>query len=173
MSNKSLLFDTNLLNRLSKKWKLPNLYWSDLQLEWSPRLKKSLGIAYPGKRLARFNCLLKLDEYSYLLDEVVCHELAHLVAYDHEKKYLANHNSVWKELMTEAGFEPRLGLSIDDLRPVSMKQNRVLYAHTCPVCHASRASLKPNPSWICIGCRNVGFDGKLNIVSRPMSGGSR
>ncbi len=59
-------------------WHTPDLA-TRTTIEWSPRLTRSLGRCYPERRLIRLAAFLEESENA-LLEEVLCHELAHLAA---------------------------------------------------------------------------------------------
>lgn len=44
---------------------------------------------------------------------------------------------------------------------------RVLYTHTCPVCHFTRTARRAMPGWRCPECTAAGLGGELRIQSVP------
>jgi ribosomal protein L37AE/L43A len=44
---------------------------------------------------------------------------------------------------------------------------RLLYTHTCPVCHFSRTARRAMPSWRCPECTAAGLGGELQVQSVP------
>src|SRR5690349_21638014 len=68
-------------------------------LEYSPRLRSSLGRCLPERSLVRLQPRL-LTDLAHLHPEVVCHELAHLEVF-------RRHGPEWQALVREAGYEPR------------------------------------------------------------------
>ena len=66
------------LDRWLHLWDVPHLE-AKSRIEWSPRLTRSLGRSYPDKRLIRIASYLE-SAPDGLLQEVLCHEMAHLAA---------------------------------------------------------------------------------------------
>ena len=154
-----------LIRRWSKCWRVPKLS-HEISLEWSKRLRCSLGRAYPERRLIRLSELLKNPEYEHLLNEVLCHEAAHIAAYEIYGKQAKCHGLEWQELVRLAGFEPESCYKVDSIRR-PRDEDRVLYEHVCTVCHASRLARRRQPQWRCVACQNAGLDGALVIRSVP------
>ena len=97
--------------------------------------------------------------------EILCHELAHAAASRIHGRSVRPHGHEWRELMREAGYEPRA-------RRVSQRGSRAspntipsqsLYEHRCAVCHAVRYGKKPVKSWRCVQCVGAGLAGHLTI----------
>ena len=66
------------IHRWLEVWSTPKLV-HEATIEWSHRLTRSLGRCYPERRLIRLAPSLN-DAPRALLEEVLCHELAHLAA---------------------------------------------------------------------------------------------
>jgi len=132
-------------------------------------LRVSLGIAYPERNLVRINSILQSENLGDVLEEVICHEAAHIAAYHLYGPKIKSHGPEWKELVTKAGFLPRTKLSCDLIEP-QLKSPSQLYVHTCLICQSNRASKKPQPQWRCIECQESGLEGRLQIQSQPISG---
>jgi hypothetical protein len=79
------------------------------RIEFSPRLTRSLGRCYPDRRLIRISSHLE-GAPDGLLQEVLCHEMAHLATRELHGRNVRPHGPEWKALMTSAGFEPRTRL---------------------------------------------------------------
>jgi predicted SprT family Zn-dependent metalloprotease len=149
-----------LIRRWSAKWKVHRLA-EQVTCEWSSRLTRSLGRAYPGRMLVRLSVLLQRSPYSPLFEEVLCHEVAHLAVHALHGSQASPHGPEWKRLLRLAGYEPRRALFVDnggDHRIV-----RLAYEHTCPVCQATRVARHPHRSWRCAACRRAGLEGNLII----------
>lgn len=156
---------TTLL-KWTRQWGVPHLA-EQISCEWSPRLRRSLGRAYPKRKLIRLSVLLKEPSYDGLFEEVLCHEAAHVTVLCLHGNSAASHGSEWKELVLSAGHQPRtFHVAVDNLCS-SLNQN-VRYQHTCPVCQTSRAAKSPQPRWRCTECQRAGLEGKLVIRSQPM-----
>lgn len=69
-----------LIRRWARKWHVSALA-GNITCEWSSRLRRSLGRAYPERDLVRLSELLKEPPYEQLFDEVLCHELAHVAVF--------------------------------------------------------------------------------------------
>ena len=154
-----------LIRRWSTKWKAPLLV-DHVTCEWSSRLTRSLGRAYPVRMLVRLHRLLQRPPHSSLFEEVLCHEVAHVAVYVLHGSQAASHGCEWKRLLTIAGYEPRRELFISTNAATDRPALR--YQHTCLVCQATRMARSPNPKWRCIACQNAGLDGSLVIQSLPI-----
>ena len=154
-------------------WNTPGLA-ARATIEYSSRLTRSLGRCYPERRLIRLAGFLEtgLDEgESTLLEEVLCHELAHLAARELHGLHIRPHGPEWKALMRAAGFEPRIRLplpaSAPNPRPRRRRQ-RYLYLHRCPICQLSKTAKRAVRQWRCAACLGAGLDGTLDITRRPL-----
>lgn len=90
-------------------WQAQNLI-PRIRIEVSKRQSTSLGLAYRGRDLVRINHSLLGGDREHLLREVLCHELAHIIAHslsiaDREAR---PHGREWRALMVAAGFKPRV-----------------------------------------------------------------
>jgi predicted SprT family Zn-dependent metalloprotease len=140
----------------------------------NPRLKTTLASCTPQTGTIRLNPAL-MDSQREILPEVLCHELAHIVVFQTHGPDEKPHGPRWHELMSLAGFEPRTAIANTHPRQQPLKSNiaRIVYRHTCPVCHATRTSVRPQPRWRCAACVEAGLDGKMNIESYPRKGSTR
>lgn len=159
-----LLRSSGLIQRWERVWDAPGLT-ERITCEWSPRLRRSLGRAYPERMLIRLSLLLQEPEFAWLFREVLCHEAAHLAVH-HIHGSRAAHGDEWRELVRRAGYEPRSSYRTDSL-PECRVHDSVRYDHICPICHAKRSAKLPQPAWRCVACQNAGLDGELIIQSRP------
>ena len=154
-----------LLRRWTKKWGVPELA-GVIVCEWSTRLRRSLGRAYPKRHLIRLSVLLENAEFAELFDEVLCHEAAHVAVFHLHGSTVMTHGTEWEELVRMAGYQPRRSLETELLRG-SRDPNDVEYRHICPICHTTRTSKRPQPNWGCVACQQSGLDGTLVIQSYP------
>jgi predicted SprT family Zn-dependent metalloprotease len=154
-----------LIRIWSKKWQAPNLR-NKVVCEWSSRLTRSLGRAYPSRMLVRLNRALQHRPYASIFNEVLCHEVAHIAVFLLYGAKAASHGPEWKRLVATAGYEPRTGLFLQ----TKAKRHgiAVWYEHLCPVCHATRRAKRAQPKWRCVACRRAGLEGKLSIRSLPV-----
>ena len=148
-----------LIRRLARKWRVPSLV--DTTVEWSHRLTRSLGLAFPERMLIRLDVRLRDPRYASTLQEVLCHELAHLAVYALYGRDAAMHGLEWRRLVEAAGYEPRIGIHIPEL--VSIDSSSVRYEHFCPRCHAKRFAKRRQTTWRCVACRRRGLEGLLII----------
>ena len=118
-------------------WNVPGLE-SRVSVSFSPRLRRSLGRCVPVRGIVRLNPRL-LRRGAELLDEVLCHELAHVAAFELHGRQARPHGREWAALMRAAGFEPRVRAPWqDDVDRTEKPPRRVaLYEHRCPVCQAT------------------------------------
>jgi SprT protein len=158
------------LDRWLLLWDVPHLE-SGSRIEWSPRLTRSLGRCYPDKRLIRIASSLQGLEGAPdgLLQEVLCHEMAHLAVRELHGRSVRPHGAEWKALVVAAGFEPRTRLpSPSEVRePRRRHRSRYLYVHRCPVCQLSRAARRSMRRWRCAACVGSGLEGRLTITRYP------
>ena len=97
--------------------------------------------------------------------EVLCHELAHVAAYELHGRRCRPHGPEWAALMRAAGFEPcaRARLTHDVSALVVAPRRGSQYEHRCPVCQAVRFARRPVRQWRCVACLTAGLDGRLLI----------
>jgi predicted SprT family Zn-dependent metalloprotease len=146
---------------------VPELH-SQITIELSSRMTRSLGRCYPARRLIRLaEGLLKKRD---IFEEALCHELAHIVAFEQNGRIRRPHGPEWKALMRKAGFEPRTRLRWDGAPPTKRRKRRrrYIYLHVCPVCHAERTAGRAVRQWRCGACVEVGLDGKLELWRRSI-----
>lgn len=155
-------------------WNTPELA-ARTTIEWSPRMTRSLGRCYPERRLIRLAAFLN-EADSALLEEVLCHELAHLAAHElhraDNRGRIRSHGSEWKALMRAAGYEPRVRMPAPPNAPKPQRRRprrrrRYLYLHRCPRCRAARTAKRSVPRWRCAACLTAGLDGILDIFRHP------
>ena len=155
----------SLLRRWTRHWRVSEIA-TRIIYERSTRLRRSLGHAYPQRYLIRLSQLLTEPEYSSLFDEVLCHEAAHIANYHLHGQQVTNHGPEWRDLVSSAGFEPRLHYKTD-LQKQSRIEDSVRYDHICPICQTRRTAKRPHTQWRCLTCQSAGLDGTLSVHSRP------
>lgn len=103
--------------------------------------------------------------------EVVCHELAHLACQELHGAGHRPHGPEWRHLVELAGFEPATRARMASTDAATERANgsgrRLLYTHTCPVCHFSRTARRAMPSWRCPECAAAGLHGEMRIETVP------
>ena len=132
------------------------------RIEWSPRLTRSLGRCYPDKRLIRIASYLE-SAPDGLLQEVLCHEMAHLAARELNGRNVRPHGPEWKTLTTSAGYEPRTRLpSLNGApRPGRRRRAPTVYLRRCPVCQFFRTARHLMSHQRCAACVASWFDARL------------
>lgn len=141
-------------------WDIPDLA-SRAVIQFSDRLRSALGRTRVDIRRVRLNPLLA-SANELLLDEVLCHELAHIAVYERFGSSVKPHGPEWEALVRQAGYEPRLRLNISSKKPPTNKHR---FEHLCPVCQTVRYAKRPMSRWRCGSCVDAGLEGKLLIRS--------
>jgi len=145
-------------------WSVPELA-QETTVEWSSRMTSSLGRSHPRTGVVRVAAYLQKAETA-LVEEVLCHELAHVAAYAiHGERLRTPHGPEWKQLMRAVGYEPRARLRIPDgLAPKRKRRRSYAYVHWCLFCKMPRIARRVMRRWRCASCRHNGLDGELHIV---------
>jgi len=145
-------------------WGVPGLE-ARVDVSFSRRFRTSLGRCYPASREVRLAAFL-LDGPDALLQETLCHELAHAAVYELHGRSARPHGREWRELMRVAGFEPRARVPaalLDGVAPALTRGAQKLWEHHCPVCRASHVARTSARRWRCAACFGAGRAGKLVI----------
>lgn len=138
-----------------------------ITVSFSGRLHRALGRCYARRRQITLAERLKRIKPS-ILEEVLCHEVAHLAVFELFGEKCRPHGAEWAQLMRAAGFEPRRRLIVDDAgEPASFIRPHYVYVHHCPVCQSERVARRPVRTWRCPSCSALGMDGGLEILKRP------
>ncbi len=156
-------------------WGLPDGFAAGVSVVFSRRLRRSLGRCALEAREIRLHQGL-VQARGTLLEEVLTHELAHLVVHDRSSAHCRPHGTEWAALVQAAGYPARARLTVDDLdslRLAGRGRPKIVYVHRCHVCHTERPAQKPMPRWRCASCRIAGLAGRLSVVSKPTGGPSR
>jgi predicted SprT family Zn-dependent metalloprotease len=156
-----------------RAWDTPGLA-NGLTVTFSTRLRRTLGRAVPARGAVVLHALLR-DAPAERLLEVLCHEVAHIVAFRRARAAGARrappHGEAWAALVRAAGYEPATRAARPEgaapHRPARRAGLRV--AHVCPVCHSRRLARRVVPGWRCAACVAVGLEGRLEIVRLPES----
>ncbi len=150
--------------RCAEVWNEPGLS-TRLNLVVGQRLERSLGRCYPELglvRIARFVLDLPVE----LREEIICHEVAHLVVFERHGRGHRPHGAEWKDLMRDLGLTPRVRIQLAPAEAALAARpgpTRVLYEHRCPVCHAARMSRRRMSQWRCRECVTYGLPGLLEV----------
>jgi SprT protein len=129
-------------------------------VEFTVRFTRSLGRTQPAQKMIRLSAELNttLNEY---LEEVLCHELAHIASVHLHGTSIKPHGMEWQELVRVAGYEPSIRLHIDGHGSIVKAPKR--YKHYCLVCRSQRISRKRMTRWRCEACVANGLSGELQI----------
>lgn len=151
-----------IVARLGTIWATPRLP-TTVNIAFSSRLTKSFGRADVRRR--RISLAAQLAGTDAFVEEVLCHELAHIVAFDLVGKSEYPHGPTWQRLVRAAGFAPTRRLSgpapSDDALP---RIQRKRFVHRCSVCSFSRIASRRMPGWRCADCVRAGLDGLLDAT---------
>jgi SprT protein len=134
---------------------------SSVAIQFSGRLKSSLGRTRVDVHKVSLNPLLT-SANEKLLDEVLCHELAHIAIYERFGASVKPHGPEWTALVRQAGFEPRLRHGVTGKMPPTATRR---FEHLCPVCQIVRYAKRSMTQWRCESCVDAGLEGKLLIRS--------
>lgn len=148
--------------RWAPLWGTPALA-DRVTVTFSRRQRVALGRCLPARGIVRLNALL-LQAPADLLVEVLCHEAAHVAAWERFGR-CRPHGPEWQSLMRAAGYTPRVRATLAPelealLRPARRAR---AYEHRCPVCQAMRLARRPVPQWRCAACLAAGRDGRIVI----------
>jgi predicted SprT family Zn-dependent metalloprotease len=157
----------HFLHEAFRAWDQPEAA-AGVQVEFSPRMRSSLGRCYPDRRLIRLHQRLRSSDASPLLREVVCHEAAHIVAFERHGGEIRPHGPEWVRLVQAAEVPARTKIPCEvELSSDPPRSSGTVYEHRCPVCHATRHAKRPVPQWRCAACVEAGLPGALRITSQP------
>lgn len=155
-----------LIHQWARAWQAPNLA-EHVTIEVSTRLRTTLGRCSPKLGHIRVAAFV-LEAGPELLDEVLCHELAHAAVWRLHGAVSRAHGPEWSELMRAAGFLPRARLpaALLDALPLAAQEQRTVWEHRCPICDAKRRAGRSVPQWRCTTCRSAGRSGALLVTRR-------
>jgi len=150
------------LSRLGTVWSCAALV-DRTTVRFSTRLTQSVARADVARSVVTLSASLLSD--SKVLDEVLCHEVAHLVAHARVGRAEPPHGPTWQELVRQGGHVPALRISL--LARTSESQSQApasrRFVHRCLVCSFIRVSRRRMPHWRCRDCVDAGLDGTLAI----------
>jgi SprT protein len=139
--NSNLVDD--LIEKFSAVWATPQLA-ERVQISFSARFRSSLGNCRPTQGDIRLSSVL-LDSPQEVFEEVLCHELAHMVAFELYGPAAKPHGREWKALMQQAGYAPRVRMprSLVPHLPKKMPKRRPRWVHRFPIFQKSRIGRRP------------------------------
>lgn len=156
-----------LVRRWEALWGAPGLA-DRITFLTAPRMRRALGRCSPQRYSVRLAASLG-DAPADVFEEAVCHEAAHVLVFERQDRATSPHGAEWRALMRLAGFAPRTRVPVLTGTTTSYARRartRVMYAHCCPVCHATRFAHRPMVRWRCSACVVAGLGGELRITSR-------
>lgn len=154
---------TERIAKWAHHWGLPELP-GRVTISVSTRMRVSLGRCAPRAGTIRIASFL-LGGPEDLLEEVLCHELAHVAVVQLHGPRCRPHGREWRALMLAAGRTPRARIpaaEFERLVPLHAGK-RVMWEHRCPVCRASRVAGRPVQEWRCARCQRIGLRGRLVV----------
>ena len=146
-------------------------------IEWSSRLTRSLGRCYPHKRKVRLAARLQSAELG-LLEEVLCHETAHLAAHELHGQGIRPHGAEWKAPPSPAASAGQASCAplamnrerASPYRTASPRQHHPRKSDTTGTtsvsCVPTRVARRSMRRWRCRACVDAGLDGILTITRR-------
>jgi predicted SprT family Zn-dependent metalloprotease len=163
-----------LMRPWTKRWGLPGLE-DGVSVHYDPRLRRSIGRCRPHDGEISLHPALA-DAPSSALATVLCHELAHVAAYQLYGAEVRPHGEEWAALVSIAGHRPSASVRATALgieasgRRFSPRPRRRTYVHRCPVCQTTRLARRPVHTWRCAECAAAGLEGRLTITPREGAG---
>lgn len=145
--------------RYAELWSFPELE-EIVSMHFSPQLKKSW--ARTNLRTGTITIAASLRENDDLLQQVICHELAHVVAFRRRGRTERPHGPDWQRLMLSAGHAPSLRLPPKEVLLNGSRQVH-RFVHRCSVCGFTRRARKRMTQWRCADCVAAGLDGQLLV----------
>jgi predicted SprT family Zn-dependent metalloprotease len=148
-----------VVSRLCELWEIKSIE-HEITIEFSSRITRSLGRTQPLRKIVRLNPDL-LRSLSKHLEEVLCHEIAHIAAVHKYGPVVMPHGEEWQSLVRQAGFEPSVRMHVAPGKRPHISTRR--FRHVCPVCLAERQAKNRMARWRCSACVQDGLDGELII----------
>ena len=156
---------TETIDRFGRLWSYPELSRM-ASTRFSTRLLKAWARVNLDTRTITLTSSLMKDPER--LDQVLCHELAHIVAYSLVGRSERPHGPTWQRLVTKAGYLPVVQLPESTANKCGLySQSRgpaPWFLHGCPICDFARVARRRMKSWRCADCVAAGLDGLLIIA---------
>jgi predicted SprT family Zn-dependent metalloprotease len=159
-----------LMRPWAARWGLAGLE-EGVRLRYDPRLRRSVARCRPRLGEISLHPSLAAAPRSAMAS-VLCHELAHIAAYQLYGAEVRPHGEEWAALVRTAGQKARTGVRPTALdipvprRPAKSTPAYRAYIHRCPVCQTTRLARRPVHAWRCAECVAAGLDGRLTITRR-------
>jgi predicted SprT family Zn-dependent metalloprotease len=152
------------IQRWGRVWGIPGLA-GELRIVFSKRLRMTLARCRPAeKRIVLRHDLRRAT--SRRLDEVLCHEAAHVATHILYGPLVKPHGAEWKRLVSLVGFDPVLRTREcgGNAKPRNRSRAARIFEHRCPVCQMMRIGRRPVRQWRCSECLEAGLPGILTIT---------
>lgn len=159
LNNKDVSVIESCVSHLCKLWNIKSIE-HEIKVEYSSRMTRSLGRTKPTKKLVRLNTNLS-SSLSEHLEEVLCHEIAHIAATHKYGDEISPHGKEWQTLVRLAGYEPSIRMNVltnNIHKPLAKR-----FAHKCPVCFSEQVAKRRVTRWRCGNCVQAGLTGELVI----------
>ena len=101
-------------------------------ISWRASMRTRAGVAWLEERAIELNPRL-LAQNPEKLDEILAHELAHLVVWRRHGPEAREHGPEWRALMELAGYRPARFHGMD-VRSMRRRRRRYYYLHVCEGC---------------------------------------
>jgi predicted SprT family Zn-dependent metalloprotease len=162
-----------MVKKWARLWQVPSL--ARVEITTNFRLRTCLGRCFPKLNRIELNSAL-LEKKRARLNEVLCHEAAHIAAYALAPDQSRVHGRQWALLMTAAGFQAETKIPGHKCaeHPRKDEIRDEVFEHYCPVCRFTRIARRPVSRWKCRTCVYAGLSGDLKIrIRRVHENGAR
>ncbi|MEI7730351.1 MAG: SprT-like domain-containing protein [Verrucomicrobiota bacterium] len=145
-------------------WQVPDLP-AQIHILFSPRLHCALGRCRPRQGRITLSDILLLEPNHKLLVETLCHEAAHLAAYQKFGARIKPHGPEWRHLMQVAGYAPNVTARREHVFGLEQRLAKIRrrYEYHCPQCNITHLRRSQNPRLRCRACFTAGRSGLLLI----------
>ena len=152
------------VERWFKHWSLIALM-PTLHFRFSGRMFRSIGRCYPTRRTIALAVGVRELPEPQILD-ILCHECAHLAAYELYGLAIRPHGAEWRKLVASVGYLPRVRFEDDSAIQLIRSRARLptRYLHRCLTCRRQRTARRRMSHWRCGACYEIGLDGRLEIL---------
>ena len=148
-----------IVHRLCSLWGIECIA-DQIRVEFSSRMTRSLGRTQSLRKIIRLNSKLSTSLGGHL-EEVLCHELAHIAAIHKFGRSIRPHGKEWQALVRQASYAPNIRMVLNGQCNTSPRTNT--FRHVCPVCHSERIAKRRMTRWRCKNCVENSLNGKLHI----------
>lgn len=124
-------------------------------------MRTRAGVAWLDERAVELNPTL-LAENPSKIDEILAHELAHIVVWRRHGSTASEHGPEWRSLMRAAGFVPSRFHGLD-VRQVRRVRRRYYYLHMCSRCTSWWIARRVRRDRDCSSCG----PGEVEILRAP------